>query len=638
MPWTSLTEPSLGLSILKSGLHSFGIECKVRHFNIFLLKYLKESTYHTIADIFAVNDFLFTKVFEEDLSQFQKEHLKDISKQILQNNHFYNNKEYDTPEKVYDLLLYLRNTIIPAFLDDCMSFIKEYNPTLVGFTCMYDQTIASLALANLINKWNPNTLLVFGGYSIYGSIGKQILTSFDFIDCIVSGPGEKCIVELAEVSVGKKSYKNIPNISYRDKKRNTIHTIGDFDTGDINNTPKPNFSDFINDITELSSKQMVDITWNAIPIITSSGCWWGEKNHCVFCGINEKYIKYRYKREDVVFDEILSLYHQYDRFLFRIYDYILCYKYYETLIPQLADYNKLNSPPFFFTCEIKSNITETQIKRLKDAGFIMVQPGIESFSTNVLKKMHKGVRAIQNIQCLVLGFKYNVYIGYNILFGFPDDEIIDYEELTKTIPLLYHLHAPNSCDRIAITKDSPLYIRGYEYGITRYTHHPFYDCIFSQSFLQNKNFDLDDYCYYFNYPFTTPAPLRFQYLILQKQVSYWKKSQKNRSIQLFYKLDYDKITFYDSRYNAKMEHYVFDRCVADVYMICDCIIVRIDSIYSELSTKYSSQQIYTAINSLVNQRLVFIEDNDILGLAFPETVYQSINADNDFLNERFFRQ
>lgn len=637
MPWTSLTEPSLGLSILKSKLKSEGIKCTIKHFNIFLLKYLKVSTYHTIANIFAVNEFLFTYVFENGISKNQNESLKLISEQILSNNHFYNNEEYNTPEKVYNLLLYLRNSIIPAFLEDCLSYVKKYKPTMIGFTCMYDQTVASLALANSVHKWDPNILLAFGGYSIYGSIGKQLIKSFDFIDCIVSGPGECCVVELAKVSIGKRTFHNIPNISYRDRNDKSIHLTDSFENGDINDTPLPDFSDFINDTAELSTNHMVDVTWNAVPIITSSGCWWGEKSHCVFCGINESYIKYRYKREEVVFAEILELYRHYNKRIFRIYDYILCHKYYETLLPRLSEYNKKSSTPFFFTCEIKSNVTEKQIKRLKEAGFLMVQPGIESFSTNVLKKMHKGVRAIQNIQCLVLGFKYNIYIGYNILFGFPNDEIGDYQDLAKTIPMLYHLHAPNSCDRIAITKDSPLHIHGEHFGINQYYHHKFYDCMFSKDFLQNHCFDLDEYCYYYHYPFTTPDSLKFQYLVLQKQVSYWKKTQNSRRAQLFYKITRDSIVFFDSRYTTQLEQYIFDKCVADVYQKCDCTIAHIDNIYSELSNYYSRNQIHNAVEMLREQRLVFVENNEIIGLAFPEKVYDNIENENKLFKEIFLK-
>lgn len=638
MPWTSLTEPSLGLSILKSKLNSEGIECKIKHFNIFLLKYLKESTYHTIADIFAVNEFLFTYVFEKDISDNQNESLKFISKQILSNNHFFNDEEYNTPEQVYNLLLYIRNSIVPAFLEDCLSYIKDYNPTMIGFTCMYDQTIASISLAQLVHEWNPNILLTFGGYSIYGNIGKQLLKSFDFIDCIVSGPGECCIADLAKASVGTLTIQNIPNVSYRDKNDKSIHLINTFENGDINDTPTPDFSDFISDILDLSTNHMVDISWNAVPIITSSGCWWGEKNHCIFCGINESYIKYRYKREDVVFNELLALKSQYDKSVFRIYDYILCNKYYDTLLPLLAEYNKKSLKPFFFTCEIKSNITEKEIKRLKEAGFIMVQPGIESFSTNVLKKMHKGVRAIRNIQCLVLGFKYNIYIGYNILFGFPNDEVRDYEELSKTIPMLYHLYAPNSCDRIAITKDSPLHIHGEQFGVKQYYHHEFYDCMFSKAFLQDHCFDIDEYCYYYHYPFRTLPPLEFQYLVLQKQVSYWKKTQNSRCARLFYRTTPDSIVFFDSRYNTQLEQYVFDKCVADVYLKCDCAITHVNNIYSELSNKYSYNQVKKAIELLTERRIVFVEGDEIIGIAFPEKVYKDIEKENASFNERFSKQ
>ena len=117
---------------------------------------------------------------------------------------------------------------------------------------------------------------------------------------------------------------------------------------------------------------------------------------------------------------------------------------------------------FTFTCEIKANVKEIHFYKLK-AGFKEVQPGIESFSSNILK-MNKGVTTIQNIYCLMLGIKYSIVIRYNILFAFPDDEVSDYEEMLKVIPLLYHLHPPTNLTHLGITRDSPLQRHGKNLG------------------------------------------------------------------------------------------------------------------------------------------------------------------------------
>src|ERR1041384_64890 len=136
MPWTAITEPSLGLAILKTQLTSERIACTISHLNLFLLKYMRASTYLGITNMYALNEFFFTRVFEETLA----------------------------PAQLAELYLRIRNEVIPKFLEDCLAVVAKSDATMVGFTCMFDQTIASLALAKLIREKFPNKMLVFGGY------------------------------------------------------------------------------------------------------------------------------------------------------------------------------------------------------------------------------------------------------------------------------------------------------------------------------------------------------------------------------------------------------------------------------------------------------------------------------------------
>ena len=106
---------------------------------------------------------------------------------------------------------------------------------------------------------------------------------------------------------------------------------------------------------------------------------------------------------------------------------------------------------------------------------------------------------------------------------------------------------------------------------------------------------------------------------------------------MFYKITRDSIVFFDSRYTTQLEQYIFDKCVADVYQKCDCTIAHIDNIYSELSNYYSRNQIHNAVEMLREQRLVFVENNEIIGLAFPEKVYDNIENENKLFKEIFLK-
>jgi len=54
---------------------------------------------------------------------------------------------YKTMKDAYELVMNLRTNIAPEFIDECVSRILSCSPKLVGFTCMFDQTLASVAVA-----------------------------------------------------------------------------------------------------------------------------------------------------------------------------------------------------------------------------------------------------------------------------------------------------------------------------------------------------------------------------------------------------------------------------------------------------------------------------------------------------------
>ena len=92
-------------------------------------------------------------------------------------------------------------------------------------------------------------------------------------------------------------------------------------------------------------------------------------------------------------------------------------EFYTELLPELARQPRR----FRLHSEIKANHPPSRVSALARAGFGDLQPGIESFSTAVLKRMQKGVTAIQNVSLLKAGYLNEVIVNYNVLFGLPGD-------------------------------------------------------------------------------------------------------------------------------------------------------------------------------------------------------------------------
>src|SRR5262249_37819581 len=130
-----------------------------------------------------------------------------------------------------------------------------------------------------------------------------------------------------------------------------------------------------------------EVIW--LPYESSRGCWWGEKHHCTFCGLNAQTMKYREKSPDRVINDLNKLLKTHPTRRVCMVDNIMPHTYFRTLIPRLGS----EIPDLHMFYEQKANLSLGQVTALKDAGILEVQPGIEALSSSLLKSMDKGVSA-----------------------------------------------------------------------------------------------------------------------------------------------------------------------------------------------------------------------------------------------------
>jgi ribosomal peptide maturation radical SAM protein 1 len=107
--------------------------------------------------------------------------------------------------------------------------------------------------------------------------------------------------------------------------------------------------------------------------------------------------------------------------------------------------------------EIKANLSREQLRTLKEAGIRSIQPGIESLSSHVLELMRKGSTMLTNIRLLKWASYYGLYVGWNILMGFPGETDEDYLSQARLIPSLHHLPPPEISGKIWLERFSPYF-------------------------------------------------------------------------------------------------------------------------------------------------------------------------------------
>jgi ribosomal peptide maturation radical SAM protein 1 len=610
MPWTTLSEPSLGLALLKAQLAAEGIESRVFHLNIQLLRYITDPAYHQFSMCWGLNEFAFSAILDAALDQAQVDCLLPRCAFHAQTTVPYPFKEASELGRAF---ITLRHEVVPEYLASCAVEILDWRPTIVGFTCLFDQTIPSAALASLIRERDRSVPIVFGGYSIEGPPAREVLRAFPHIDGIAEGDGEPIIGELARASTKRNCLDGIPGVLTRANLTPAPRRKFDLDS-----SPVPDYSDWFRDLAALKSRDRVVIRTTALPVESSRGCWWGQKQHCIFCGIDDATLSYRHKRPQTVLDLLATLRERHGADLhFRFTDYILPHVYIRDLLPKLAQVE----PPYTLSCEIKANQNEERVRAFAAAGFRDLQPGIESFDSSVLRSMKKGVTGIQNVFLLKLGYLYRILINYNLLYGFPGDILESYHRMVTLLPRLYHLMPPFSRLVVAVTRFAPLYENTELFGtLTKPRHDACYDTLFSGEFLRRTGFNLDNYAYLFDRYYKFKPGLEPLYEALEHIVDHWKAQHRERDVSLSYAVNGPLVILRDSRFGSARD-ITLDEMHSRVYLACAGAPVTLNQLAA--SSGLDADPLDSAIQKLDAERIVWREDDLVVGLAIPEPVVEA---------------
>lgn len=596
MPWAPPHEPSLALGILKARLIEEGISAEIFHGAPELLRWISLETYRLIADSWAINEFIFTGLLDDGFDSRQRASLETFLFETADRGV---HSRYRTATQLAELIETLRESVAPDFVEDCVDRILAARPKVVGFTCLFDQIMASLSVARRLREREPAIRVIFGGYALHGPAGATVARAFPWIDAIVIGDGETAIVPLVRQLIERL---------FVSQERPIVWNAS---SADMETVPVPIYDDWFGQLESLASREQIQITTKVLPVESSRGCWWGERIHCVFCGIDDESMSYRHKSSDATLKMLRILRDRYGEHTFRFSDYIMPKSYYRELLPALA----VEQPSFSLHSEVKSYHPPERIQLFATAGYREIQPGIESFSTDVLKRMDKGAKGIQNVSLLKAAYCCSVVVDYNLLYGLPGDEAFEYERLLEQIPTIYHLNPPVSRTEVIVTRFAPLQVDPARFGLDPPRHHKCYDVLFSEEFLTSSSFSLNDYAYYFERNFEYNSKLRILYAELVLQVEHWKEQHRERFVRLSYEpIDSGRLAFIDTRFSME-DKFVATELASRVYRVVDRQPTARTRAFHELETQMSIAEFDLALDELRSRRLVWSDGELLLGLA-----------------------
>ena len=546
MPFANLGMPSIALTQLKYVLDSDlegRAEIQIAYLNHDFANYLGLDLYAYLTASFdsqnsGLGDWFFRQgAFPDQPNNagsyltryfpFRTDRMNDLKRQILEKR-----RELD------------------SFVDSLISKYHLLDADMVGFTSMFMQNVASFAMARKLKNRNPNVVTVIGGANCESPMGQVIAKRVEQIDFVFSGPGLKNFPLFVRQCIDGEIEK-CDSVKGVFSKRNYLSQSGPDAIGEELSIDVPIELDYEPFLSTLGSNFPPDKVEPVLSFETSRGCWWGERAHCTFCGLNGMSMGYRAMSPDLARKQFDSLF----KFApavshLEAVDNILPKSYLHEVLPLVETPDTMS---IFY--EVKADLSEQDVQVLAKARVTKIQPGIESLATSTLKLMKKGTTAFQNLALLKNCLAYGVEPAWNLLIGFPGEGEDVYSKYVQDLPLLVHLPPPSGVYPVRFDRYSPYFVKADEYGLDLRPL-DFYSLIYP--FDENE---IESLAYYF-----ADQNINAEYVQVMSRwidrikeeinawLNAWKPQAASSRPRLFFKKDANGEVVYDSRSANAIEH------------------------------------------------------------------------------------
>lgn len=463
MPFSALYAPSLGLTQLKAVLdETFGsaVVTTIHYLNHDFGDFIGAPLYQAIA---AGGEHLYSGLGDWFFRSVAYPEATDNSDAYFRR--FYRQQSAGNAALKRDILH--KRADANRFLDDLIEQHRLADADIVGFTSMFAQSVASFALARKLKALSPGLTIVMGGANCEAPMGRSIVEHVPWLDFVFGGPALKSFPEFVrrrlnhDVTSGPLNgvfhRSHAPDDSSIDREGTTpLASRGD--ELDINELILLNYDDFLDQVERRWPDRAVK---PKLFFETSRGCWWGQKAHCTFCGLNGATMNYRAMAPDQALAQFNHLFSYAGRSNgLECVDNILPKEYLRQVFP------RLNTPPgmaLFY--EVKADLSEEDVAVLARARVLAIQPGIESLATSTLHLMRKGTSAFTNLRLLSYCALYGIAPAWNLLVGFPNEVASVFDKYCADIPKITHLSPPSGVFPVRFDRFSPYFDQANTYGL-----------------------------------------------------------------------------------------------------------------------------------------------------------------------------
>lgn len=415
--------PALGPHLLQAALRSQGHACDVLYLNLPFAAAIGLPLYRSLERLSSLLplEWVFAPlVYERGLPPAEA-----YAEQVLRQ-----------PNLELHSLLAARRAAA-AFTDHAVTARDWERYDVIGFSSSFQQTNAALALATRLAASHRGTRFVLGGANAEGIMGETLARLFPVLDAVFSGEADLTFPSWVAGAAAAARGTRVPAPE--------ASPVRDMDA-----LPVPDFTDYFAALA--MSGLPIEPSSTSLRLEIGRGCWWGERAHCTFCGLNGTAMTWRRKSTPRFLEELRAMTRWPTRSVL-LADNILGADVAADLLPALHEART----GFRFFAEVKAPLGARAIRALCDAGVRRIQPGIESLATSSLGRMRKGTRAVENIALLAHAADAGVATTWNLLVGFPRETAADLDRMTALIPFLHHLPPPVGLFPVEFHRFAPLY-------------------------------------------------------------------------------------------------------------------------------------------------------------------------------------
>jgi len=590
MPYGILERPSLALGSMQASLRRAGVACRTLYANLEFASRVGARVYNLIGNSDAkdlLGEWTFARAAFGTRAEDREAYHQDVYFDFLAHLGI-------TQETLWKALDYLRDHA-DAFIDELARRLIAQGARVVGCSSTFQQHCASLALLRRLKELDASIITLMGGANCEGPMGLALKRNCPWVDYLASGESDLLIVDLIRAATEGGPLPegvvgaDLPVQAPRAKVRH------------LDELATPDYQDYFEALYHSGLYREIR---PALAVETSRGCWWGEKHHCTFCGLNGSGMGFRSKSPQRALAEFAELSQRHRLRDFLVVDNILGMEAFRTILPPLAE----QQPVYRMFVETKANLKRAQVEALARAGARWILPGLEGLHDALLRLMDKGTTGLTNLQTLKWCREFGLRVSWTILWGFPGEEDDWFGEMAEWIPSLEHLQPPAAICRIGYHRFSPYHTRAQDYGL-RQVPCPAYARVYPF-----PAEDLDDLAYFFE---DAPGFERREgpgLSRLRQHVTHWCKHFESAGLPcILSMLDRDQeLEILDTRSCARRRRHLLTGPIRDVYLACDSSQTQ-QSLAAHL--RLPLEQVGDLLEELLADRLLACQAGRYLALA-----------------------